>query len=100
MLEKFKELGSKIKTRVKLAIGGATAALGGTAALVAAASAEGEPAAATFSVPLISNSVTADMMNGIMEQITSLLPIVLPVLVGVLAFRKGLSFFIGMIRGL
>ena len=99
MLEKVKELGSKIKTRGKLSIGGATAALGAGTALAVSAFADDTPAA-TFSVPLISNSVTSDMMNGIMEQITSLLPIVLPVLVGVLAFRKGLSFFIGMIRGL
>ena len=99
MLEKVKELGAKLKTKSKLAIGGASAATAGTI-LAVAASAEGEQAAAGFSVPLISGSVTSDMMNGIMEQITSLLPIVLPVLVGVLAFRKGLSFFIGMIRGL
>lgn len=98
MLEKIKEFGKNVVTRGKLAIGGASAAAAGTV-LAVAASAEGE-SAATFTVPLISESVTSDMMNGIMAQITSLLPIVLPVLVGVLAFRKGLSFFIGMIRGL
>lgn len=99
MLEKIKEFGKNVVSRGKLAIGGASAAAAGTV-LAVAASAEGEQAAATFTVPLISESVTSDMMNGIMAQITSLLPIVLPVLVGVLAFRKGLSFFIGMIRGL
>lgn len=98
MLEKIKEFGKNVVTRGKLAIGGASAAAAGTV-LAVAASAEGETAS-TFTVPLISESVTSDMMNGIMAQITSLLPIVLPVLVGVLAFRKGLSFFIGMIRGL
>ena len=97
MLEKIKEFGKNVVTRGKLAIGGASAAAG--TVLAVAASAEGETAS-TFTVPLISESVTSDMMNGIMAQITSLLPIVLPVLVGVLAFRKGLSFFIGMIRGL
>lgn len=97
MFEKIKSFGHKIATKGKLAIatgGAATAAALGTVI----ASAEGETS--TFTVPLISQSVTSNMMNGIMEQITSLLPIVLPVLVGVLAFRKGLSFFIGMIRGL
>ncbi len=54
----------------------------------------------TFVVPSIADSVTTDMMNGIMTQITDLLPVVLPVMVGVLAFRKGLSFFIGLVRGL
>lgn len=98
MFEKIKEFGRKIGTKGKIALAGVSSGAAATV-LSVVASAEGEPAS-TFSVPLISQSVTSNMMNGIMEQITSLLPIVLPVLVGVLAFRKGLSFFIGMIRGL
>lgn len=97
MFEKVKSFAHKVATKGKFALatgGAATAAAVGTVI----ASAEGEQS--TFSVPLISSSITTDMMSGIMSQITSLLPIVLPVLVGVLAFRKGLSFFIGMIRGL
>lgn len=54
----------------------------------------------TFVVPSIADSVTSDMMNGILTQITDLLPVVLPVMVGCLAFRKGLSFFQSLIRGL
>lgn len=53
-----------------------------------------------FVVPSIANSITGDMMNGILTQITDLLPVVLPVMVGCLAFRKGLSFFQSLIRGL
>ncbi len=56
--------------------------------------------ATTFTVPSIASSITGDMMNGILTQITDLLPVVLPVLVGCLAFRKGLSFFQSIIRGL
>lgn len=56
--------------------------------------------ASTFKVPSIAESVTSDMMNGILTQITDLLPVVLPVMVGCLAFRKGLSFFQSLIRGL
>lgn len=56
--------------------------------------------AATYTVPSIADSVTTDMMSGILTQITDLLPVLLPVIVACLAFRKGLSFFIGMIRGL
>ena len=56
--------------------------------------------ASTFVVPSIADSITGDMMNGILTQITDLLPVVLPVMVGCLAFRKGLSFFQGLIRGL
>lgn len=55
---------------------------------------------ASFSVPSIADSITPAMMNGVLSQITDLLPVVLPVMVGCLAFRKGLSFFQGLIRGL
>lgn len=99
MLEKVKDFARNKATQFRIAAG-ITAATAGGAIMAIAAGAEGETTANTFSVPLISQSVTTDMMSGIMEQITSLLPIILPVLVGVLAFRKGLSFFIGMIRGL
>lgn len=54
----------------------------------------------SFTVPSIASSITGDMMNGILTQITDLLPVVLPVMVGCLAFRKGLSFFQSLIRGL
>lgn len=56
--------------------------------------------AGSFTVPSIASSITGDMMNGILTQITDLLPVVLPVMVGCLAFRKGLSFFQSLIRGL
>lgn len=59
-----------------------------------------EVSTANFSVPSIADSITSDMMNGILTQITDLLPVVLPVMVGCLAFRKGLSFFQSLIRGL
>ena len=59
-----------------------------------------ETTTATVVVPSIADSITGDMMNGILTQITDLLPVVLPVMVGCLAFRKGLSFFQGLIRGL
>lgn len=51
-------------------------------------------------IPSIASSVTSDMMNGILTQITDLLPVVLPVIVGALAFRKGLSFLMSTIRGI
>ncbi len=54
----------------------------------------------TFVVPSIADSVTGEMMNGILTQITDLLPVVLPVMISCLAFRKGLSFLQSLIRGL
>lgn len=59
-----------------------------------------ETGTSTFVVPSIADSVTSQMMNGVLSQITDLLPVVLPVMIGCLAFRKGLSFLQGLIRGL
>ncbi len=53
-----------------------------------------------YTVPSIASSVTSDMLNGILTQITDLLPVLLPVGIACLAFRKGLSFLFGFIRGL
>lgn len=53
----------------------------------------------TFEVPLIGESVTAASFSGILDQMTSLLPVVLPVVVACLAFRKGISFLRSMIAG-
>jgi hypothetical protein len=100
MFEKIKEAAKNVKFKAKYAIAPAAAGGSGIVMAVVASAADETGAGTTFSVPLISESITTGMMSGIMAQITSLLPVILPVLVGVLAFRKGLSFFIGMIRGL
>lgn len=106
MIERIKNTAEKVKasaknvlTRGKFAIG-ATTATAGAAALAVVASAEDSVGSSTFTVPSIASSITGDMMNGIFTQMTDLLPVVLPVLVGCLAFRKGLSFFISLVRGL
>lgn len=57
-------------------------------------------ATSTVVVPSIADSVTSEMLNGVLTQITDLLPVLLPVGVACLAFRKGLSFLLGFIRGL
>lgn len=44
------------------------------------------------------NAITTDMLNGVLEQITSLIPVVFPAVVGMLAIRKGISWVISMIR--
>lgn len=46
----------------------------------------------------LSTVVTAESMNGVMTEITSLLPIVIPVLVGFIAIRKGIAFVRGILR--
>lgn len=46
----------------------------------------------------LSTIVTADMMNGVLTQITGLLPVVLPVMVTFIGLRKGISFLQGVLH--
>jgi hypothetical protein len=43
-------------------------------------------------------AVTANMLNGVLDEILNGLPVVLPVCIAFLAIRKGISFVIGMLR--
>ena len=36
--------------------------------------------------------VTSSMLNGVLDQIVGLLPVVMPVLVGFIGLRKGIAF--------
>lgn len=40
----------------------------------------------------LASVVTADMMQGVMNEILGLLPVALPVMVGMIGLRKGISF--------
>jgi len=40
----------------------------------------------------LSEVITANMMNGVLDQIVGLLPVVMPVLVGFIGLRKGIAF--------
>lgn len=41
---------------------------------------------------VLASVVTADMLAGVLAEITSLLPIVIPVMIGFIAIRKGIAF--------
>ena len=43
--------------------------------------------------------VTKDMLSGVLSEITGLLPVVVPVMIGFIAVRKGISFLQGVMRG-
>lgn len=40
----------------------------------------------------LSTIVTAEMLGGVLDQITGMLPTILPVMIGFIALRKGISF--------
>lgn len=42
--------------------------------------------------------ITSTMLEGVLAEITAVLPTVLPVMITFLSIRKGISFVIGMLR--
>ena len=40
----------------------------------------------------LSSVVTADMLKGVLDEIVGLLPVVIPVMIGFIALRKGIAF--------
>lgn len=57
----------------------------------------GETVAAATGV--LSKIVTSSMLSGVLTEITSMLPVIIPALIGFIAIRKGISFLIGTLRG-
>lgn len=41
---------------------------------------------------MLSTIVTAEMLEGVLAEITGLLPVVIPVMIGFIAIRKGIAF--------
>lgn len=41
---------------------------------------------------MLKTIVTAEMLSGVLDEITGLLPVVIPVMIGFIAVRKGISF--------
>lgn len=47
---------------------------------------------------MLKTVVTADMLNGVMDEIIGLLPVVIPVTVTFIALRKGIRFLTSTLR--
>lgn len=41
---------------------------------------------------MLKDIITAEMLTGVLDEITGMLPVVLPVMIGFIALRKGISF--------
>ena len=57
-----------------------------------------EPTTATNVAQELISAVSGANITGVLDGVTGLLPTVLPVMIGFLAIRKGISFLIGMLR--
>lgn len=47
---------------------------------------------------VLSKIVTAQMVSGVLDEIIGLLPVLLPVMIGFIAIRKGVSFVFSMLH--
>lgn len=45
----------------------------------------------------LSTVVTGEMMSGVLDEVIGLLPVCLPVMIGFIALRKGISFVRGVL---
>lgn len=46
----------------------------------------------------LSTIVTADMLGGVLDEVVSLLPVCIPVMISFIALRKGISFVQGILH--
>lgn len=47
---------------------------------------------------MLESIITADMLGGVLDEITGLLPVVIPVMIGFIALRKGIAFLQGVLH--
>lgn len=46
----------------------------------------------------LASIVTSDMIQGVLDEIIDLLPVVIPVMIGFIGLRKGISFLQGVLH--
>ena len=56
------------------------------------------PAMLTAAAADLSSIVTAEMLSGVLDQIVGILPVVIPVMIGFIGLRKGISFLQGVLH--
>ena len=52
----------------------------------------------TTAVSGLAAIVTSDMLSGVLNEIVDLLPVVIPVMIGFIGLRKGISFLQGVLH--
>lgn len=46
----------------------------------------------------LSDIVTGEMLTGVLDEVVGLLPVCIPVMIGFIALRKGISFIRGILK--
>ncbi len=52
----------------------------------------------TAAATSLSGVVTSEMLSGVLSEIVGLLPVVIPVMIGFIGLRKGISFLQGVLH--
>ncbi len=47
---------------------------------------------------VLATAITAESISGVLNEVTGLIPVVIPAAISFLAIRKGLSFVFGVLR--
>lgn len=47
---------------------------------------------------MLDTIVTAEMLTGVLDEVIGLLPVIIPVMIGFIALRKGISFIQGILH--
>ena len=48
---------------------------------------------------MLKEVITSAMVSGVLDEVTGLLPVLLPTAISFIAVRKGISFLLGTLRG-
>lgn len=84
LLTGLKVIGSAVVGAAKVAASAVVTAVSGIKASAAAV--------VTAITTGLADIVTAEMMGGVLDEVVSLLPVCIPVMIGFIALRKGISF--------
>lgn len=47
---------------------------------------------------VLDKTITSTMVNGVLDEVVAVIPIIVPVAISFIAIRKGISFVLGMLR--
>lgn len=56
------------------------------------------PMVLTASASSLSTVVTPEMLGGVLDDVVALLPVAIPVMIGFISLRKGISFIQGILH--
>lgn len=56
------------------------------------------PVLQSINATVLDQTIKADMVNGVLDEVVAVIPTVIPVAITFIAIRKGISFVLGLLR--